>query len=143
MTEQETTSTQEQAKTEQPEPSGIGIVGDTTTHDLVMTRIWVQDGIISNAEIRVLGGEFTRQHASKLEQKLRGKKATDAEFIMGLNENARPCGGCGPLDTVYESIRRAFCNYHKPDEARSLEPELDVSSSSESPGTPADKIPGN
>jgi len=121
MTGQETTSTDQHEKMEHPEAQGVGIYGDTTTHDLIMTRLWVRNDILESIEIRVLGSDFIKKHAEKFECQLKGKKIYDAEFILGMSPQTSRGGFSDPLDAVYLSITRAFASFHKWEEEKAKE----------------------
>lgn len=109
----EVETTEQQEIPQEHEPNGLGIVGDTTNHDLIMTRIWVKDNICENITISVLGKEFTKTRAQKVERHLKGKSIDDIEFIVGYNTLRKKDELSFPLDILFESIYRALDDYHR------------------------------
>jgi hypothetical protein len=97
----------------EPEPQAVGIAGDTTNHDLIMTRIWIRDNVCENISIDVLGAEFTKARARKIEKHLKGKKIDDIQLIIGLNMSFTRGESNFPLDALFESICRAVNDYRK------------------------------
>jgi len=114
----ETNNLEQPAIVKEPEPDALGIVGDTTNHDLVMTRLWIRDNICENISISVLGAEFTKARALKVEKHLKGKKLDDIELIIGLKTLRKTDELSSPLDVLFESIYRACDDYQKRQEMK-------------------------
>lgn len=95
----------------------FGIVGNSTNHDLVMTRLWISNNIIENIEIKVIGSDFTKSIAARAAEHIKGKSIADTEFITDFEPDVKHGEESNNLDIVYESIIQALADFHKPRES--------------------------
>ena len=123
-----------ETKPEVQQATCCGIVGNSTNHDMVMTRLWIsEDNIIENVEIKVIGLNFTKDIATRATKHLRGKGIADFEFIADFDPEGDFCKDCVNLNIVYESIIHALADFHKPHETPvESEPEVKVQSGDDS-----------
>ena len=115
----DTNNRQNQEPTEisipEKEPGGTGIVGDSTTHFVAMTRLWITDDkIIEKVDIQVAGAEFDCEHADRLTKKLAGKPIEEISFILDYKQDRSHQYEHIIPDIVYESIIRAIDCYYNP-----------------------------
>lgn len=97
------------------EASGTGIVGDSTTHFVAMTRLWITDDkIIEKVDIQVAGAEFDCEHADRLAKRMAGKPLEEMSFILDYKQDRSHQYEHIIPDIVYESIIRAIDSYHNP-----------------------------
>jgi NifU-like protein involved in Fe-S cluster formation len=102
---------------------GAGIVGNSTNHDLAMTRLWVSDNIIENAEIRIIGSDCIKQQAEQIVKQIKGKTVPDIEFLVDFNPDDVPDLECLNLNIIYESIIKALADLRKsPEKPAKTEP---------------------
>jgi hypothetical protein len=108
--------------------SGIGIYGDSTSNELAMTRIWIEENKITKLEIRVIGSELSNLRASRIEKQLKNKSIHDIELMLDYDLYKEKFQKQIQLDHIYESIIRCIDAVKK----RGHEPQS-VSSEPESP----------
>ncbi len=112
-----------EAKPEKEQVVGFGIVGNSTNHDLAMSRLWVSDNMIENAEIRIIGSDCIKQQAEQLVTQIKGKSVPDVEFLVEFNPDDIPDLECLNLNIIYESIIKALVDLRKsPEEPDKTEP---------------------
>lgn len=105
----------EEVSPPEKKPSGTGIVGDSTTHYVAMTRLWITDDkIIEKVDIQVAGAEFDCEHADRLAKKIAGESLEEIGFILDYKQDRSHQYEHIIPDIVYESIIRAIDSYHNP-----------------------------
>lgn len=105
-----------EAKPETEQVVGSGIVGNSTNHDLAMTRLWVSGEVIENVEIRIIGSDCVKQQAEQLIGQIKGKTVSDVEFLVDFNPDDVADLECLNLNIIYESIIKALLDLRKSSE---------------------------
>jgi NifU-like protein involved in Fe-S cluster formation len=112
-----------EAKPEKEQVIGSGIVGNSTNHDLAMTRLWVSGNIIENVEIRIIGSDWIKKQAEQLTEQIKGKTISDVEFLVDFNPDDVPDLESLNLNIIYESIIKALADLRKsPEKPEQAEP---------------------
>jgi len=112
-----------EAKPEKEQVVGSGIVGNSTNHDIAMTRLWVSGNIIENVEIRIIGSDWTKKQAEQLTEQIKGKTVPDVEFLVDFNPDDIPDLESLNLNIIYESIIKALADLRKsPEKPERAEP---------------------
>ena len=93
---------------------GVGIIGDSTNNDIVMTKLWVSNDKVDNIEINLIGASFSETRAKKIEAQLRNKSLENIEIILDYHFNRSLKQVEYPLDIIYESVIRSLDDVKNP-----------------------------
>lgn len=130
--EQDTPSETEEKTEPVPRKTGVGIVGDSTNHDIVMTKIHIYEDDVIKIKINMIGEEFSECRAKRLEEQLQNRSLDDAKLVLDYDYYKQKHFNDYPLDVLYESIIRAIDNlkeYVQPEPSQDITEENETESS--------------